>query len=150
MVHTECYADDYIAQLLTDEETKHHNDKGRVITGIKKAKGEMGLVDDDPGHSQPGYLKKMKQVDRQNDLILRKDDQGNYVIAVYPNLEVWLEKALSKSNQNLLKYFKVKDATALHEIIHKRKPKIKLMVMEMIELENPYFLRLKSWLNKDF
>ncbi|MBI1183528.1 hypothetical protein GC194_04620 [bacterium] len=148
MYHVECFADEHILKCFGIERKaiSHHNDKGRVMAKIKKLSHQIAMIDEDPFQVQPTHLQGMRLESELHDLRLLIDTNQNKVIALCPNLEFWLQKAVKKSSKQLGDYFSENDPKYVHKVIHHQKDKLALLCNDLLLMNNPFFLTLQSLL----
>jgi len=115
MIYFECYSDQAFLHSLgvTSKNMDHSFSKGNVCNKLQRSTNSIGLVDEDPGETQPSFIRYLIEAQRivYNDqyLILFSDPKTqNRLILIRPNIEAWsiriakdLEIDLSSSSFNL-------------------------------------------------
>ena len=106
----------------------------------------IGLVDEDPGSSNPTYLSKFQhKVKEQYDIqCLHIPRKGTRLIVIRPRLEEWILKHVALSQINLKNYSLPDKGKDLHKVINGRLSKFESMVKEMLSLQNEALLYLKK------
>lgn len=118
MIYLECKADRALVQSLTGwprREVRHENKgKGEVCNQLRKNGKCIGLVDEDPGSTQPKYLGALQTVKDLPDeglRLLHDVARDNAVVVLCPRLEEWV-LAAAKQAQVSLKDYKLPDDPA--------------------------------------
>lgn len=93
-VFVECYPDAMLLRVLgvPRKQLSHQRCKGEIVKRLLKFDCVIGLVDEDPGSSQPRDMDNYKQVqaDEGLRLLARRDNSNRRLIVVCPKLEDWL------------------------------------------------------------
>lgn len=121
MIYLECNPDKVLVSALgiSSKEIKHAYSKGNVCNTLVKNSNAIGLVNEDPSGSQPGYIKTLQHQAFQHGVKLLVDQRrGNRLIMLCPRLEEWIISAAKEAGINLIDYDLPEDAKQLHKIIN--------------------------------
>ena len=152
MIIVECFVDEFLIKELgfSPKKIRHEGGKGKVLEKVRKNRGAVGVVDEDPGSSQPGEMKKyvVKETTKTIKLLVRNDDEQKHVIQISPYLEHWLLKR-AKTNKISPKDFSLPDdAKALHGIPHVEKDRnFQGFVRKLIQNDEE-MKTLKKWIEE--
>lgn len=90
----ECYPDEALLRALgvPKKQLRHERCKGEVVKRVLKFDKTIGLIDEDPGSTQPRDLNNYRVVKTAKGLCLltRQDDTNKRIIVICPRLEDWL------------------------------------------------------------
>ena len=134
MIYLECDADKALVSVLgiSKNEIRHVHGKGNVCNRLERNRDCIGLIDEDPGSSQPSYLQRLQASPRPNDIVLFHDKRANNrVVMLRPWLEEWILKTAREAAADLSKYGLPHHAGGLHEIINIRMDHFKRFVEEL-------------------
>jgi len=122
MVVVECYADSTLVTFLgvPSKALRHERGKGRVLNRLEQKKGEhiCGLIDQDPGSTQPGRLQRYKADQDEHDLALLRhvEHPSVHLIVVKPRLEEWSISRAKACGLHLPAYGLPANGAGLHAI----------------------------------
>jgi hypothetical protein len=117
----ECNPDEYIISALgfNPRRIKHGQGKGKVLQGLRKGKGKIAIIDEDPGKGNVSLLEEYNKEKEMEDLIFYSHPKnGCHVIVIRPDLENWLLKRAGINGIDPSVYGIPNDADRLHSIIH--------------------------------
>lgn len=115
-IYCECYNDEALLRALglSRKKIKHKSNKSEACKSLRKASNSIALIDADPGKLQDKYSEELIETYNSNDIIVREDIKtGNRIILISPELEPWVNKALSQTKIDISKYHLPTD---LHDI----------------------------------
>jgi len=134
VLYVECYPDESLAISLgfRKRDVIHAHSKGNVCKKLARTKNSKGMVDEDPGSSQPSYIKSMRLEEEGHDLKLLLDPRnGNYLVVVCPNLEEWIIRAAREAGVDLNKMELPDDSNRLHKVINSNLEKFEKLLSEL-------------------
>jgi len=94
MIAVECYTDQFLVNALGFRRVRHCTGKGDVLRLVEKNQVMIGMIDEDPGKTQPAVLRRYSEVRRKESVRVLKDvrNPGSLIIVLSPDLEGWLLK----------------------------------------------------------
>ncbi|MBI4236768.1 MAG: hypothetical protein HY688_05400 [Chloroflexi bacterium] len=123
MIFVECNADALLARSATrlrDREVVHAGGgKGRVLNKLSRTQGAKGLIDEDPGSTQPGTLAGFALVEDLPDSGLRRLREGasaNELVMLRPALEEWLIASAREARIDMVHFSLPNDPRGLHRV----------------------------------
>lgn len=131
MMYVECNPDKVLVSALgvPKREVLHAFGKDRACNSLKKIKGGMALLDEDPQGHQPPYLRSLSERSKQYGIRILYDEQrDNKIILLCPRLEEWLIETAKNADVNLEQYGLAKDASLLHEEINLRSQNLTVLL----------------------
>jgi len=145
----ECDPDEFMVRSIGFLKVKHVNGKGNVMNMVGKIPGVIGIIDDDPGNSQPS--ERLKYIEKESKstikLLVKNNDESKKIIVLSPDLEGWI---LSRAKQNRVspkKFGLPDDGHGLHSIYHiEKKKNFRDFIEELIGKEDEEIEKLKTWL----
>ncbi len=150
-VYVECYNDQALILSTGHPRNRvaHERDKGRVVKRVVKGLGQIGLIDEDPGKSQPKSLDGFHVVDAAYGLKLMKGrDDNQQLIIVSPDLENWLVERAKTVDSMPTKFGLPDDPKTLHGISQLHLDSRFLDFLESLNGDDG-FLKLKEWIASD-
>ena len=131
-----CECDNDVALLTglgkTRKQRKHAGSKGEVCNLLKKSKNEIGIVDEDPGKSEPSYKKELSVISSNYDFKIYTDNKrGHILIEICPELEEWIIKIANKNHFNFSDYFLPDTPDKLREINDNQRKHLIKMIIDM-------------------
>ncbi len=122
MIYLECKPDEALVGSLgiPKREREHSHDKGRVCNKLKKTENAIGMVDEDPGSAQPGYLKKLETISENNNIRVKQDKQNNRLVILCPHLEGWIINVANAAGVDVKKYRLPNNPKQLHGVINSK------------------------------
>jgi hypothetical protein len=151
VLYVECYPDETLAIVLGihRKEIIHAHSKGNVCKKLEKKKNSKGMVDEDPGSSQPSYIRRLEIEEQKHDLKLLFDPKtGNYLIIICPKLEEWIIRTAREAGVNLRNLGLPDDPDNLHKIINSNLDRFEMLISEL-QGNSKRLETLKSFLFKD-
>lgn len=137
MIVVECNSDQYLVNALGFRKVRHCTGKGDVLRFVEKREVVIGIIDEDPGKSQPSNLTRFRKIDSHGSLSLFVNSQNEKckLIKISPDLEGWfLERA--KKNGISLKEYRLPDTKeGLHLPHIERKQHFGEFVRNLIEVD---------------
>ncbi len=147
----ECKPDKLLLKLISGAPKKsiiHAANKTEVIKTLFKISDDAtGIIDEDPGSSQPSYLKKFKLKHDFSDYdlaMLEENNSGKKLVVIKPRLEEWLLRAGMESGISFKKYKLPETGKDLHKVINTNLEKLKLVLNGLIETKCARLLKLKE------
>ena len=133
----ECWPDTLLVKALTRERVAHIGGKARLIKKILELKGEpcKGIIDEDPGSSQPPQLRNFSEI-RVLEAVKLKIYAGpkeKVIIALSPRLEEWIISAAKESGLRLTSYNLPEDPDTLHKVINLDPRKLQKLLTDLEE-----------------
>ena len=124
MIFVECKPDRLMVRIIADvkkKEIRHAGNKFEVMKQLDKYDGALGIIDEDPGKTQPSQIKKAKDISKDDiravDLIILSY-RNNIVLILRPRLEEWLLKTTREINIDPRKFKLPRDPKRLHSVIN--------------------------------
>lgn len=124
MIYVECKPDAILVQVVTGLPIRQviHEIKGKsgVLNQMQSRNNSVGLVDEDPGATQPRSLTEMRTVQelREGGLQLKQDSRGNRLVLLCPRLEEWVAVAARDAGVLPSQFNLPNDPKRLHEVIN--------------------------------
>jgi hypothetical protein len=137
MIFVECKPDLLLVQKITGiskKEILHSGNKGEVIKNLSRSKNSTGLIDEDPGDSQPKYIASMLLLkhDRHSDLKIYKDNKNNFLVVLCPVLEEWILKTAGLEKIKMTDYNLPGNASRFHKIINLNLRKFEMLLESLL------------------
>lgn len=157
-IAVECYADEKLVELLVyknEPRILHQFGKGNIFNYLHKSTtvSAIGLVDDDPGSTQPRRFRDSYIEVESKGTIRRyrhKDKNDISVIVLSPRIEEWLIKRAQDSGINLDNYSIPDDAEKLRsKPRYDKEQNYASLIKKLIELNDLEVLTVKKWLSGD-
>lgn len=137
MIFVECKPDRLMVRILADvkkKEIRHAGNKFEVMKQLDKHDMALGIIDEDPGKTQPVQLNKAKDISKDDfrsvDLVLLSYG-NNIVLVLRPRLEEWLLKTAKEINIDLKKLNLPADPERLHSVINYNLDKFSRLLTQM-------------------
>ena len=123
MIFVECKPDLMLVQKITGISKKHilhSGNKGEVIKNLSRSNRSTGLIDEDPGDSQPKYIASMTLLkdDRHSDLKIYRDSKDNILVVLCPVLEEWILKTARLEKIKMTDHNLPENASRFHKTIN--------------------------------
>jgi hypothetical protein len=152
MIIVECNLDEFFIKNIgfSKKKIKHESGKGDVLRIVNKKNNVIGMIDEDPGKSQPVEMKLYKEKETINTakLFERKDDNGKKVIQLSPYLEHWLLNRARKNHISPNDFGLPEDPIELHDITHiERRINFQNFLNEIIKVDEE-IKTVKKWINE--
>ena len=145
----ECKPDETLAVALgvPGRAITHCHGKGKVSKNLRDHSNVIGMVDEDAGNTETPTLKKYAEVSASYGVRLKLEKvQNNRLVVICPKLEDWIIEAAKSASVKMTKYNLSENPNALHADINYRLPNFQRLLAELLELNSPLLLRLKSLL----
>jgi hypothetical protein len=156
-IAVECYPDEKLVELLlvykNEPKILHMSGKGNIFNYLHKDStvSAIGLVDEDPGSSQPRRFRNDYDVIETSGnvrFLRHKVKKDVRVIALNPRLEEWIISRADSSGINLSEYSIPDDGGKLHaRFRYDKDPNYELLITKLIELQDNEVVTLKKWLS---
>lgn len=135
MIYVECKPDFVLTNLfVSKKEIIHAGNKSEVIKCLRKRNDCKGMIDEDPGHPQPSYLREFNLVKESSDLGIRilKDKRDNYLIVLCPRLEEWILNSAKERKIDIKKDYRLPtEENKFHAVVNANISKFELLVKEL-------------------
>lgn len=133
MIYFECKPDEALAGSLgiPKREREHSHDKGRVCNKLKKSDNAIGMVDEDPGSAQPGYISNLEFVSEEHNIRVKRDNRNNLLIILCPHLEGWILKAADEAGVDVTGFGLPDDPKKLHGMINSKLREFSSLIEEL-------------------
>ena len=144
MIAVECDADEYLMEMLGFSRIRHCAGKGDVVRMVSKNQVRIGMIDEDPGKSQPSLLGNYEEADSKESihLLVHKECPENKLIKISPDLEGWFIHRARKNGIQLRDYKLVDTQEGLHIPHIERRKNFQDFIQRLIEVdEEAGFLR---------
>ena len=148
----ECYSDEVLVSALgiTLDRNSHRQGIGNVCNKLKTCTNAKGMVDEDPGRTQPNYLSQLKVISDEHSIkVLCDAKTKNCVIMLCPRLEEWVLQAAKETSVDVTEFGLPNDAITLHRTLSsgtKRRNLIQLI--KEIKGRSPMLNALEALLKK--
>ena len=138
MIFVECKPDEMLVRNVTGLPKRQiiHELKGKAEV-CKRVSGQQnckGVVDEDPGSTEPVYLARINLSEELLQLGLKVFEDGprnNRVVVLCPKLEDWILRATRDARLDITKYGLPNDPTALHRVINLDPRKIERLLGDL-------------------
>ncbi len=152
MIIVECNLDEFFIKNIgfSKKKIKHESGKGDVLRIVNKKNNVIGMIDEDPGKSQPVEMKQYKEKETMHTakLFERKDDNGKRVIQLSPYLEHWLLLRARKNHISPNDFGLPDDPIELHDMAHiERRINFQNFLNELIKIDDEIDA-IKRWINE--
>ncbi len=146
----ECYPDEALLRALgvPKKQLRHERCKGEVVKRVLKLDETIGLIDEDPGSTQPRDLNNYRVVKTAKGLCLltRQDDANKRIIMICPRLEDWLLLRAKSININPAEFGLPSQPRHLHSVVrYDRKGGFHRLLAELKERDHGMKL-LRQWI----
>jgi len=135
MIYVECKPDFVLASLFVSKKgIIHAGNKSEVIKCLRKRNNCKGMIDEDPGHSQPSYLKEFNLVKESSNLGIKilRDKRNNYLIVLCPRLEEWILNSAKERKIDLEKDYRLPaEENKFHAVINANISKFELLIKDL-------------------
>jgi hypothetical protein len=135
---------------ISKKEILHSGNKGEVIKNLSRSKNSIGLIDEDPGDSQPKYIASMLLLkdDRYLDLKIYSDNKNNFLVVLCPVLEEWILKTAALEKIKMTDYNLPVNASRFHKTINLNLRKFEMLLESLLTSKRITALKselLKNW-----
>lgn len=155
MIHLECDNDEslMLALGMTRAEVSHHAGKGRVSRALSQSsrRGDIGLVDQDPGQPPPPYLREFEAVEIAANLglaLYRHPKDGKKLIEIRPDLEPWLYQLGRDTGVNPADHHLPATHRLLHQEAKKQRRHLINYLRSCCDAKSRALEKLKAWLSE--
>jgi len=149
LIIVECNNDETLVKVLgiKKKDIDHQPGKSRVIKALLKDRGRLGIVDSDPGKSQPKECLSFNRIEETQDLTLLC--KGNaHLCVIYPDLEGWIIKRAKLNHYDLKEYDIPDTAQDMHKVPDLHLGKGYTELLERLFKEDEEFALLSKWVRK--
>ena len=119
MIAVECFADEALVRALGVPLANilHARSKGRVVKSVREGQASAGLVDEDPGKTQPRDMARFRETERKGAVALlsAEGNPARRLIQIRPRLEEWLVSRAASCGLALAEYGLPPTAKALKD-----------------------------------
>jgi hypothetical protein len=146
MIAVECHTDEFLVNALGFRNVRHCTGKGDVLRFLEKNQVSIGIIDEDPGKSQPASLKRYSEVERKESVTVLKDCQnnGSIILVLSPDLEGWLLKRAKAQGINMRSFRLPDTQEGLHAPHIEKRRNFQEFVRHLLEIdEEAHYLREK-------
>ncbi|MCU0346354.1 MAG: hypothetical protein MUC59_05405 [Saprospiraceae bacterium] len=107
-----------------------------------------GMVDQDPGTSQPEYIEKLRLTEEKHRIrIYYESKRKNKVIMLSPRLEEWLIFTTQSAGLKMSDFGLSEKGNELHREINGRLQAVQKLIEKLLEVKSDGMLFLKQHLN---
>ncbi len=147
MIAVECNTDEYFIKSLGFNNVRHCKGKGEVIGQVYKTLVPIGLIDEDPGKSQPSLIKDYEEIKVEESIILlaHKKRPEYKIIKICPDLEGWFIQRARKNGIRLQDYNLTDTWDALHEPHIERRKYFQEFIQNLISVDKEIRI-LREWI----
>lgn len=153
MIFLECDNDEALVRGLGFPRASldHHSSKGRVAKALQKVAGggHIGLIDQDPGSSPPGYFHEFVIVEQDPAVALvryRHRLEEKELIEIQPDLEPWLYLAAQQAGMKLKDFYLPERHSQLHDNPKAYARRVGDLVKALLEAQSARLCLLREWL----
>jgi len=152
MIFVECNADETLVRQVTrisGREIHHAAGKGEVCNRLSKRQDCIGLVDEDPGSSQPRYIERctvLEDLSREGLKVLQDQPNSNRLVVIRPKLEEWVLQAAHLSGLDMGKYSLPDNPRELHQAINANLAKFERVLRDLNEARSERIRELRRLL----
>jgi hypothetical protein len=147
MIAVECDTDEYLMKMLGFPRIQHCSGKGDVVRLVSKNRIRIGMIDEDPGKSQPSLLADYREVESKESvrLFVHKENPENKLIKISPDLEGWFIRR-AKMNSIRLHDYKLTDTQeSLHTPHIERRKNFQEFIRRLVEVDEEAGI-LREWI----
>ena len=149
MIYVECKPDGVLVRQVTglpNRQVVHEiQGKSAVFKRLMRGRYLVGMVDEDPGATQPPYMKQLslsREITHLGLKLYLDRSRNNRVIVLCPRLEEWLLRAVRDTGLDIETYRLPRRANALHSVINSDERKIEKVLSDLTDYESPRLLEL--------
>ena len=149
-IHVECLPDECLVKKLgfSRKQITHHQGKSRVFHALNnKTDKQLGVVDEDPGSAKTSYESALQLVEESEGIKYYTDRSGNKIFVLKGKLEDWIIFICNKSKIKPTDFGLPSKPDDLHDVINQRLANFEKLIDELISINNPAIIKLKSWLS---
>ncbi len=139
-VCVECSADELFISRLTGygrREITHSGNKPKVVSDLMRYYTDsIGLVDEDPGSTDPPRMRQFNQVGEygyESYRVLYEPNRGNHLFVLNPRLEGWVLRACRLANMDVSRYGLPNSETRLHRLVNIRTERFGNILDDLME-----------------
>lgn len=102
---------------------RHAGGKGDICNYLRKSKNAIALMDEDPDSSQPGYLRKLAEIELNaweagcQIRVLEDRERGHRIVLLHPSLEEWILRAAQQNGVDVARLGLPAEGNSLHQVI---------------------------------
>ena len=154
MVIVECNPDEYLVRQVlgeVSETIKHGGGKGNVLRKLRDEQRAVGVIDEDPGSSQPRDMKNYDERDSLETIkvMKRADDEAKTLIQLSPDIEGWLIRRAQENGISLMDYSLPDNRKEMHDIHHiEKNESFQRLVSKLIEIGDAEISALRNWITQ--
>ena len=151
MIAVECFPDEALLRAfgIPFRRIKHAMGKGNVLNCIMRSSGAVwGVVDEDPGCSQPAEIKNFTVISTIGSLTLMKSrtQSERQLVVIHPRLEEWLIGRAGSAGVKPADYGLPDNPSDLHaQRRYDRNPRFKDFLHALLAID-PEVQQMKMWL----
>lgn len=153
MIYVECKPDGVLVRHVTDlsrRQVGHEiQGKGAVCNRLMNSRDLVAMVDEDPGKTQPRYMRQLSLGREHVDLGLKlyyDRRRNNRIIVLCPDMEEWLLRAVNDMGLDIENYGLPRRANALHSVINSDERKIEKVLSALTDAASPRLVALRRLL----
>jgi len=143
-LYVECEADKRLVLCLGKNDPIHVHGKGEILRKMAKRADCVGLIDEDPGKTQPSRLNEYKimgEYPNQGIRVLHNTKTHNTLIVICPRLEEWILEACKESGVCPKKYGLPEDPKKFHEIVNVALNQFEKLIVEILKSQRLKMLK---------
>ncbi|MBI4334077.1 MAG: hypothetical protein HY673_22670 [Chloroflexi bacterium] len=156
MIFVECDPDAVLVEALTRFRRRDiihdFRGKGELCNRLGRQKGSMGMVDEDPGKSQPGYMTSLQLIEdlpNEGVKLLRDHANNNFLVVLCPDLEQWTLRAARLAGIDVAPFKLPGNPGKLHSVINIRLDEFKSLVEALKATNSQSLNTLRRFLEKE-
>jgi len=149
MIFLEYYPDKALIKAIgiPKKEIVHAFSKGNVCKKLEKVKRCWGLVDKDPSSAQPTYMARLKSHTNEGNIELLYDEQNkNYLIVLYPELEDWILESAKEVEVNPTNFGLPNGSNELKKVVNNRLRQFENLIHDIIRKKGKRIITLEGFL----
>jgi len=150
MICVECKADRLLVEKIARVGKKdiiHEGGKSRVLRLLQRQGNLIGLVDEDPGATQPRVLKQYTLANRLSSSGIKVLKRGeSTLIVLCPRLEEWIIEAARECGLNMADFRLPDDGNKLHREINSSLERLASLLDNLLQKQCRRIIELRELL----
>lgn len=139
MILVECKPDEVLIRALgvPHHRIRHCRGKGQVCRKLERAENTLGLLDEDPGSTQPARIRRQKPEEKLPYGLKIYRMGGNQLVVLCPRLEEWVLEAAREAGLRASDFGLPEGGPDLHRVINERLDRLNRLVKAIQERKSP-------------
>ena len=149
VVRVECKPDERLIRLLgvPRSHIRHEGSKGDLCNRLRRERGNIAVIDEDPASAQPSYLGEARIIEENHGVRVLEDPQrGHRILVLCPRLEGWILEVARRNSIRPEDYGLPPDEEKLHEEINLRLQRFEDLIQGLLKRKCPELDYLRGWI----